>query len=142
MATVKQKRAAKIKLEDPTKSMRQVMKEAGYSQVVADNPRNLSESKGWREMMDEYLPDKDLYELHKKFLNKKEAFVVSDGSQVGGHVEFTEQPHTDALKALIEANKLKRRYNDINIGQALIINVPDGMAKKYGISSSTGTDSD
>ena len=70
MATIKQKKAAKKTIENygnVSKSMREV----GYSKNTAKNPKVLTESNGWKELMKEYIPDKLLAEKHKELLNKK-----------------------------------------------------------------------
>lgn len=48
------------------------MEDAGYSKMTAVTPQKLTESKGFKELMDEHgLGDKDLASKHKKFLNSK-----------------------------------------------------------------------
>ena len=65
MATIKQKKAAqKVFVEG--KSISKAMKEVGYSDQTAKNPKNLTESKGWKELLEFYFPDEFLLEEHKK----------------------------------------------------------------------------
>lgn len=45
------------------------MRAAGYSESSAKTPKKLTESDGWQELMDKYLPDKKLVDTHKKLLN-------------------------------------------------------------------------
>lgn len=69
MATEKQKLVAKLITENHgniSKSMRQ----AGYSDVTASTPKNLTESKGWKELMEQHLPDDVLAEKHRQLLDK------------------------------------------------------------------------
>lgn len=80
------------------------MREAGYSPKSAHNPKQLTKSKGWQQLMDKYLPDAFLAKKHKELLNKKEK----------GEVD------TQAVsKGLDMAYKLKGRYEndgpDVNI---------------------------
>ncbi len=48
------------------------MREVGYSLNSAKNPKMLTDTKGWKELMDEYLPDKLLVKKHLALLEKKE----------------------------------------------------------------------
>ncbi len=45
------------------------MVEAGYSPVTAATPSKLTDSKGWKELMDEHLSDESLAQKHKELLN-------------------------------------------------------------------------
>ena len=137
MATMKQKRAAKIKLENPSKSMREVMLSAGYSASTADNPQELTETKGWQELMDEFLPDVHLTTKHREFLDSPRV----TRKFLKGELEYeTEETSPEAVKALDMAYKLKGRYKDVNIGQALIVNLSESASRKYGINPSTRPD--
>jgi len=137
MATMKQKRAAKIKLENPQMPMGKVMVAAGYSEKTAIVPSDLTESKGWLELMEEYLPDKHLGVKHREFLDSPRI----TRKYFKGELEFeTEETSPEAVKALDMAYKLKGRYKDVNIGQALIVNLSESAAKKYAIDTSTRPD--
>lgn len=45
------------------------MAEADYSPAMAKNPQKLTSSKGWKELVDEYLSDKELAQHHQALLN-------------------------------------------------------------------------
>lgn len=45
------------------------MIQAGYSPATAKNPKNLTMSKGWQELMEEQLPDAKLLKKHNSLLN-------------------------------------------------------------------------
>ena len=45
------------------------MKEAGYSDATARNPKNLTQSDAWKDLLEKALPDKKLLQVHKKILN-------------------------------------------------------------------------
>lgn len=53
----KQKKVMKEILENPSTSMRQAMLKAGYSPNTACDPTNLTNTKSWEELMEEYFPD-------------------------------------------------------------------------------------
>lgn len=113
------------------------MREVGYSKRTSEHPDKITESEGWKELMRTHLPDKSLAELHKKFLKKEEAIVISDGAQSGSHIEWTTQPHPDALKALDIAYKLKGNYPKEADGgnKTLIVVIAGESANRFDVSS-------
>jgi len=68
MATVKQKLAAKKIIENHG-NVSKTMVEVGYTPATAINPSNLTESKGWNELMERYLPDDEVLIEHQKGLH-------------------------------------------------------------------------
>lgn len=111
MATLKQKRVLDLVAENGG-NISKAMREAGYTNITAATPKKLTNSKGWQELMQKHFPDSKLAALHKKILEKKEVLIVSDGAKEGSHLEWTKQPHTDALKALEVAYKIKGRMKE------------------------------
>lgn len=107
MATERQKLAFD-KMAENGGIVSRAMEEAGYSHQTAKTPQKLTESKGWKELMEEYLPDEELGRVHQELLNKRETIIVRDGKD--SHVELTDQPHSDAKSALDMAYKLKGVY--------------------------------
>jgi hypothetical protein len=71
MSTNRQEKAVQIYVENRGKSVSAAMREAGYSDTTAKNPKNLTESPQWMELLDKYLPDKKLADAHKKLLSAK-----------------------------------------------------------------------
>ena len=63
----RQKEAFK-KVMKEGKSVTQAMKEVNYSPATIENPKNLTESKGWQQLVKQYLPDDDLLKVHKQGL--------------------------------------------------------------------------
>lgn len=108
MATIKQQKAIKIFSENlrngNAKSMGEVLNEAGYSDSVSKKPKEVTNTKGWQELLEEYFPDRDIAVLHKEILNKKEYVVLETG-------ESLVQPHRDAIRALDLLYKVKGKYN-------------------------------
>lgn len=108
------------------------MIEAGYSKATAKTPSKLTKSKGWQELMDSYLPDTLLAKKHKEFLTAPRHTRMYKR----GDLEYeTEETDPAAVKALDMAYKLKRRYGDVNIGQAVVLNISGTAASKYGLSN-------
>ncbi len=71
MATTKQKTVFNKILENPGISLGKAMLEAGYEPNTAHNPTDLTESKGWKELMEEHLPTTLLAKKHVELLQSK-----------------------------------------------------------------------
>lgn len=69
MATERQEKAAQLFIENGGKSVSAAMREAGYTDASATNPSKLTKSNAWDDLMEKYLPDKKLVDVHKKILN-------------------------------------------------------------------------
>lgn len=69
MPTIKQKQAFK-KIMENRGSVSSTMLEVGYDATTAKNPKNLTDSKGFRELMDQELPDGYLLKKHRKLLDR------------------------------------------------------------------------
>ncbi len=132
MATVKQKLAFKKMLENRGNASK-AMTKAGYSKAMAKNPQSMTRSKGFRELLEKYLPDSSLAAKHKALMNKKEMIVVGIGKGYS-KIENTGQPHTDVAKALDMAYKLKGAYpKEGGEGNKTLILVVSGeSALRYG----------
>lgn len=113
MATTKQKIAVEKMSENirnlGSKSTGQILKEAGYSDSVSKSPQRVTESKGWKELMEDYFPTKKVFRVHKRLLNKKEIVTYQ-----GDYIK-TRQPHSDVKYALDMLYKLKGMYKDSEV---------------------------
>lgn len=126
MATTRQKIAAKklsenIRNQGSKKPMGKILKEAGYSESVSKSPQRVTETKGWKELMEEYFPNEYIYKIHKKILDKKEIIVYK------GEFIKTRQPHSDVKYALDMIYKLKGLYKE-NEFSVSISNATDSMS--------------
>lgn len=76
MPTIRQKKAFKHVVENHGNVSR-AMLEAGYDPTTAKNPKNLTDSIGWKQLMDEYMSDSELAKKHRELLDqvKYEYFV-------------------------------------------------------------------
>ena len=77
MATAKQKRAVEKMVEnggkDNPQPVGEILREVGYSEAIAKNPQKITESKGFKKLLDEYIPDDlILTALREDILNKPE----------------------------------------------------------------------
>ena len=66
--TSKQQIVARDLLENTGKSVSKAMLDAGYAPTSAKNPQQLTRSKAWQKLMEDYLPDEKLIEKHKNLL--------------------------------------------------------------------------
>ncbi len=98
MATEKQK-LAKIKVVEFRGNVSKAMREVGYKEKTAKNPKNLTESKGWKELMDDFLPDELLSEKHRELLKATRI----------EHMIFPTKVKDDEIKKLLESVNCKVR---------------------------------
>lgn len=83
MATIRQKKAMAFLVENGGKSVSKAMLRAGYSKQTAKNPSKLTNSVSWKELVDEYLPDKYLLTKHNKLLEDQDPKIVAKGVELG-----------------------------------------------------------
>lgn len=83
MPTEKQRKAARIMAENGGNASK-AMREAGYSAVTAATPGKLTNSKGFRELLDEYLPEQKLLQVHKEGLDAKKVISARVTSKEAG----------------------------------------------------------
>ncbi len=62
MPTIKQKLALS-KIVENRGNISKSMLEAGYNETTAKNPKNLTESKGWKELLDKSISDRKLIKV-------------------------------------------------------------------------------
>ncbi len=114
MATVKQKLAVK-KITENHGNVSRGMLEAGYSKNTAKKPSNLTNSKGWEELMEKHLPDSLLAKVHKEGLKATKHQGVGGmamGFEKGkmkdfGHTEIEVADYAVRHKYLESAYKIK-----------------------------------
>lgn len=121
MATIKQKKLAKKIMEKKGKSVSAAMKEVGYSDSTASNPQQVTNSKGWKELMDEYIPEAKLAEVHKQQL------------EATSHDKFGDiYPDNDArLKALDLGYKLRGSYKPTQIDVRTFVGWTESELNEY-----------
>ena len=115
MATIKQKKAVK-KIIENNGNVSQSMIEVGYSPETAKNPQQLTESKGFQELVEKYLPDDKLLKKHDEALeaNKVISANVFPGGKDGKPVnDFIDVPdYQTRLKAVELGYKVKKHLVD------------------------------
>ena len=107
MATLRQKKAVAI-LAEKGGSVSGAMRKAGYTKISAATPKKLTESKGFKDLLNKYLPDKLLAEKHKELLT----VPIKRRTYIKGDLESEEESlDTQAVsKGLDMAYKLKGAY--------------------------------
>lgn len=126
--TLKQKAVAKDLMENNGKPVSKAMLDAGYDPRTAKNPQQLTRSKGWKELMDEYLPDQDLLNV------PKDAMKAMKWNDFTGE---READHNVRLKAADMGLKLKGRLNDKNGDTNInVLVIPSELLTKYDIAPS------
>lgn len=112
--TIKQ-RLAFAKIAEKGRSVSAVMREVGYSKQTAVTPHKLTESKGWKQLMEEFLPDSLLAEKHQALLNKKETIITRNNITKETETILTEEIDANAVgKGLDMAYKIKGAYKEDN----------------------------
>lgn len=114
MSTIKQKLAAS-KLVENGGNMGKAMVSAGYSPMTAKTPQKLTESRGWKELMDKYLPDEELLRAHKQGLKAttlKPHLIDRDnkGRPIYDYVKEDDMPTRKQYLDL--AYRVKRKFVD------------------------------
>lgn len=112
MATLNQEKAVKDTLDNLGKgkkvSMGKILRKNGYSESVIKNPKIVTESVGWQELMEKHLPDKLLAQKHKELLTvpkKVRQFVKGELTS-----EYEELDSNAVKSGLDMAYKLKGKY--------------------------------
>lgn len=115
------------------------MRKVGYAETTAARTNKITRTQKWQSLVAKHLGDAKIARLHDKILNKRESFVVSDGAQSGAHVEIGEQPHSDALRALDLAYKLKGKYprdDESGGNKTLVVIVAGQSADRFDVAAS------
>lgn len=104
MPTARQKVAAQ-KVVENRGNVSRAMLDAGYSPNSAKNPKNLTDSKGWEELMAEFLSDEELQQKHRELLNatKVEHMTFPLGPQKTETQQAVVDKLPDELKTILDA---------------------------------------
>lgn len=99
MPTIKQKKAFS-KIAENHGNLSKTMREVGYSPNTAKKPQNLTQSKGWAELTEEFLPNHLLMKVHMQGLQ------ATRSDSVGQQIDDYATRH----KYLDSAYKVKSLY--------------------------------
>jgi len=92
-------------------SISNIMREVGYSKETARNPKKLTGAKGWKALLDEFIPDEALLETIK------EAFYATKIHGSPTEPDKVIPDHAIRLKAVELALKIKGRLSDQQINR-------------------------
>lgn len=99
-----------------------ILKEVGYSDAMATHPQKIIRSKGWNDLMEEFIPDDLLARKHNELLKaqKKITKMTKDGDVL----TVEEELDTQAVKAALDMGyKLKGKYKEHNEQKQPIVNI-------------------
>jgi len=101
-------------LENLGKPLGQIMREEGYSDNTADNPKNVTESKSWGVLLDKYIPESLVLETHKEAFEANRTISVVNGRQAsGGTTDFVDVPDWQTrMKATELGYKVRGKLTD------------------------------
>ncbi len=85
MATLRQQKAVE-KIVENRGIVSKGMLESGYSLKSAKNPKNLTDSKAWPELVKKYFPDTKLAKKHNQLLNAESETVQLGALRLGYEV--------------------------------------------------------
>lgn len=114
MPTAKQARALANAVENGG-NITKAMIDAGYSPATANNPgESLTQTKGWEELLEEYLSDDKLIQVTEEGLAATKAISALTGtSATGKTVDFVDVPDFAVRHKYLEtALKLKNKLVD------------------------------
>ena len=134
MATVKQKIAVQKLVEISRKAKGQkkitigrILREAGYSEAMAIAPQKVTQSKGFVELLSEYMPDDMVAKVHKDLLNaaKLDSYKMD--------AKLNDQEITDIIESVggCKVRKILRFKRDAFV--TVYFWSPDGNSRKAAI---------
>ena len=85
---IRQKKLAKVILENRGEGLGTAMQKAGYSKAYSKNPKQLMTTKSFQEWVNHYLPDELITEKHNALLNKKDPLGDIDTNAVKAGVDM------------------------------------------------------
>ena len=145
MPTIRQKKAFTRVVENGG-VVSTAMVDAGYSKATAKTPQKLTDSDGWKELTEEFLPDKDLAKVHKEGLKAttlRPHLVDRDDKGRPVYEYKREDDYQTRHRYLDTAYKLKNRYTEgITIDRAVIVNISKEIADKNALNQPTKSDSE
>jgi hypothetical protein len=119
-ATEKQKIAMKKVIENRGNISR-AMIDAGYSEATAKNPSNLTKSKSWQELMDDFLPEDLLVKEHRKLVK---AYHMDT-------MDFLKEISDDEIIQILEdINCTVKRIIEFGTNKRVYFWSPDNLARK------------
>jgi hypothetical protein len=105
--SLRMRKAAKILMENKGKSLSGAMRKAGYPATTAKNPQQVTKSKSWQQLMDEYLPQEFVAEKHKELFLAEDVVFIPRGKKI---LERRRPDHAARRAAIDMAHKLRGSF--------------------------------
>lgn len=114
--TLKQKKAVKILIENPRKSVSAAMREAGYSEASATHPADLTRSQSFQQLMEEMgLSDGTLVNTLREGLQAEKVAIVGNGDQAMADVQPDHPTRHKFLETALRLKGLGKAEGNVNI---------------------------
>lgn len=111
------------------------MRDVGYSEETSKRTNKLTNTKGWKKLMETHLPDSELARVHKEGLNATKTVWRKDKKGKEKQVEIAD--HLTRHKYLDSGYKIKNKYpkedKNGNDGKPNIIVLPIEIINKHNI---------
>lgn len=139
MATIRQKIAYKEVVKGST--IVSAMRKAGYAASTSSRTNKLTRTKGWEELVENFISDRKLAKVHSEGL---EATKYESRLSGKGESELMEVPDYSVRHKYLESGyKVKGKYgNDGNPNKPLIVIISNESNRRYSTQSITVPDSD
>lgn len=101
-------------MENHGKNIGKTMIDEGYTKASAKNPKNVTDSKSWEMLMDEYIPESLIAQTHKEAFEANRTISVVSGKQAsGGTTDFIDVPDWQTrMKATELGYKIRGKLTD------------------------------
>lgn len=133
---------AKLVFQEVVKgrSISSSMVKHGYSKSTAKNTGKLTNTKGWKYLVDKYISETKLAKVHAEGLaaTKYESRLTGKGES-----EIIEVPDFSVRHKYLESGyKVRGKYTGDQTNNVLVINVSGESARRYAINPRTDADSE
>lgn len=125
MATEKQKKAFEKSLEN-NGNVSSAMREVGYSENYSKNPQDLKKSKGWKELLDEYIPDDLLQKKLKEGLDATKN-VYKEGETFAEPDFAVRHKYVDTSLKLKDKYPVEKKEVTLEIPQPILNGLSNGI---------------
>lgn len=125
------KKVFEKKLENAGKGVSAIMKEMDYKEGYYKNPQEITNSKSWIMLMDEYIPESLILKTHKEaFTADRTISVVSGKQATGTDTDFVDVPDWQTRMKATELG-YKVRGKLIDKGELSIVSLKGLLRVNY-----------
>ena len=116
---IKHKRVLKY-MADNGCSMKEALKQCGYSKAVQNNPSKVTKSESWKQMLDRVLPESKLLDIHEKQLQSWRLQSMLFQKQV---------PDEDIFELMETVGCVVKKVVEIPTGKLVFYIQPDNQSR-------------